>query len=112
MRQAEAEQRELAQSDEHKALAAAAAEKEAKEEAEGRETETKAVLEFVEKKDFAAARPQGADGGGPRGHASPGGGGRAAVRGEELRNQPLIEARLRVTMGVSYSCLGDAKTRG
>src|SRR5262249_3457882 len=42
---------------------AAAAEKQAKELAQAQEAETKAVLEFVEKRVFAAARPEGLDGG-------------------------------------------------
>src|SRR5262249_15465285 len=45
------------------ARAAAEAERRAKEDAEAREAETKAVLQFVEDKVFAAARPEGQAGG-------------------------------------------------
>src|SRR5262249_33804418 len=45
------------------ALDAAADEKKAKETAQAREAETRAILEFVEGKIFAAARPEGLDGG-------------------------------------------------
>ena len=99
-RQAEAEQRELAQGNEHKALAAAAAEKEAKETAQEREAETKAVLEFVEQKIFAAARPDGQEGGLGRDVTL-----RAALEAalpfveKSFTNQPLIEARLRIDAG-------------
>jgi eukaryotic-like serine/threonine-protein kinase len=62
-REAETEQRQLAEADEQRAIAAAVAEKQAKETAEAREGETKAVLDFVENKIFAAARPKGRPGG-------------------------------------------------
>src|SRR5262249_42380758 len=46
-----------------RARAAAVAEKQAKETAQERESETLAVLDFVEKQVFAAARPEGLEGG-------------------------------------------------
>jgi serine/threonine protein kinase/tetratricopeptide (TPR) repeat protein len=95
---------------EQKALAAAAAEKEAKETAEAREAETNAVLDFVRNKVFAAARPQGAEGG--LGHDVTL---RKAVEAalpfvdKSFTNQPLIEARLRMTLGASFFDLGEWK---
>src|SRR5262249_21178796 len=62
-RQGESEQRRIAQDNEHKALAAAEAEKKAKDTAEAREADAKAVLDFVENKVFAAARPKNQEGG-------------------------------------------------
>src|SRR5437879_6140307 len=56
--QAEAEQRQRAEANEQQALAAAAAEKKAKQTALAREAETRAVLDFVGKRVFAAGRPQ------------------------------------------------------
>ncbi|HEV3448810.1 MAG TPA: serine/threonine-protein kinase, partial [Gemmataceae bacterium] len=76
-----------------------------------REAETKAVLDFVENKIFAAARPKDQEGG--QGYdvklAD-------AVKAtlpfvdKSFTAQPLIEARLRKTMGVSFMYLGDART--
>jgi serine/threonine protein kinase/tetratricopeptide (TPR) repeat protein len=91
-----------------RALAAAAAEKEAKETAQARQRETEAVLDFVENKIFAAARPDGENGGLGRDVSV-----RKAVEAalpfirERFRDQPLIEARLRVTLGVSFINLGE-----
>jgi len=87
----------------------AAAEKSAQE-ARSREAETKAVLGFVENKVFAAARPKNENGG--LGYdvklvdAV-----RAALPFVEssFGGQPLIEARLRMTLGKSFWDLGDAK---
>jgi eukaryotic-like serine/threonine-protein kinase len=102
--------RQLAETNEHKALTAAAAEKEAKETAQTREAETLAVLDFVENRVFAAARPRGQ--------------GRGLAHDVTIRRavetalpfvdlsftkQPLIEARLRWTLGISFWYLGDAK---
>ena len=90
------------------ALEAADAEKKAKETAEVKEAETRAVLDFVEKKIFAAARPEGQDGG--QGHEVTL---RKAVDAalpfvdKSFMNQPLIEARLRITIGNSFTYLGD-----
>jgi tetratricopeptide (TPR) repeat protein len=91
------------------ALAAAVAEKKSKETAEAREAETRAVLDFVENKIFAAARPQGQEGG--QGHDVTL---RAALEAAlpfveaSFTNKPLIEARLRMTVGTSFQFLGEA----
>jgi serine/threonine protein kinase/tetratricopeptide (TPR) repeat protein len=102
-RKAEAKQKLAAQ-------AAEAAEKQAKQDALAREAETKAVLEFVENKVFAAARPKNLEGGlgydVPLHKAI-----EAAVPYVEksFANQPLIEARLRMTLGASFFYLGEDK---
>ncbi|MBO0699740.1 MAG: serine/threonine protein kinase, partial [Zavarzinella sp.] len=93
------------------ALAAAAAEKVAKEAERERGAETTAVLEFVENKILSAARPKD----------QVGGLGYDVKLAEALRSalpfvdksfpgQPLIEARLRMTMGLSFWYLGDFKS--
>jgi serine/threonine protein kinase len=93
------------------ALAAVEAEKAAKALAQARETETRAVLEFVENRMLAAARPKGQAGGLDRQVTL-----RQVVEaalpcvGKSFTDQPLIEARLRLTMGLSFWYLGDAKT--
>jgi eukaryotic-like serine/threonine-protein kinase len=95
---------------EQNALVAADAEKEAKEDALSREAETKAVLDFVENRVFAAARPEGQEGGLGRDVTL-----RRAVEAavpfldESFRSQPTIEARLHMTLGTSFSYLGNAK---
>ena len=92
------------------ALAAVEAEKKAKQTAETREAETRAVLDFVTNHIFAAARPEGVEGGL----------GRDVTLREALdaalpalenafKDQPLIEAKLRVTLGLSYFLLGEDK---
>ena len=79
------QQRQIAQDNEQKAVAAAEAEKKAKQSAEAREAETKAVLEFVENKVFAAARPEGPGGRPGPGRDTPQGPrSRSAIRGPEL----------------------------
>ncbi len=96
---------------ENRALLAAAAEKEAKDQALARETETKAVLDFVENRVFAAARPEGQGGGLGRDVAL-----RKAIESalpyvdKGFRQQPLIEARLRLTLARSFYYLGDGRT--
>src|SRR5262249_26425240 len=93
------------------ALVAAEAEKQAKESAQEREAETKAVLEFVENKVFGAARPKDQEGG--QGYdVKLADAIKAALPSVEkgFTAQPLIEARLRVTMGLSFWYLGHAKT--
>ncbi len=76
--------------------------------AEQREAETKAVLEFVEQRIFAAARPEGQESG--LGHDVSL---RKAVEAAlpyvatGFKDQPLIEARLRFTLGISFWYLGD-----
>jgi eukaryotic-like serine/threonine-protein kinase len=84
--------------------------KEAKDDAVAREAETKAVLEFVENHVLAAARPEGQQGGLGRDVTM-----RKAIEAaaqyikEGFTNQPLIEARLRLTLGKSFYFLGDAQ---
>jgi serine/threonine protein kinase/tetratricopeptide (TPR) repeat protein len=96
-REAETEQRQLAEANEKTA--------------KSREAETRAVLDFVETKVFAAARPKGKGGG--LGHDVTL---RKAVEtalpfvDEAFHNQPLIEAQLRMTLGLSFSYLGSANT--
>jgi serine/threonine protein kinase/tetratricopeptide (TPR) repeat protein len=102
-RAAEAEQRRLAED-------AAEAETQAKEKALAREAETQAVLEFVENKVFAAARPEGQAGGLGREVTL-----RRAIEDalpyvdQNFRDQPLIEARLRMTLGSTFAYLGERK---
>jgi serine/threonine protein kinase/tetratricopeptide (TPR) repeat protein len=85
-------------------------ERKAKQEAEAREAETKAVLDFVEKKIFAAARPKGEEGG--LGYDVKL---RNAIKAalpfveKSFTGRPLIEARLRNTLGVSFWYMGDFK---
>ncbi len=107
--QAEAERAEGERQAKQDALAAAASEKKAKETAEASEAETKAVLDFVENKVFAAARPQGQEGG--LGHnVKLADAVKAALPFVEksFKDQPLIEARLRMTIGAWFLDLGDA----
>ncbi len=85
---------------------AEAGEKTAKE----REGESQAVLEFVENKVFAAARPETVPGGlGPQVTLR-----RAIEKAlpfveQSFRQQPLIEARLRMTLGKSFNYLGEPR---
>jgi serine/threonine protein kinase/tetratricopeptide (TPR) repeat protein len=92
------------------ALAAAAAEMAAKDTANAKESETSAVLDFVEQRILAAARPKGRQGGlGPEVAL------RAAIEAsvpfveKGFKDQPLTEARLRRTLGISYWHFGDGK---
>jgi tetratricopeptide (TPR) repeat protein len=84
--------------------------REQKEVAEANEAETQAVLDFVENKVFAAARPKDVEGGLGSEVTL-----RRAVQTalpfveQSFRQQPLIEARLRMTLGRSFWYLGDAK---
>jgi serine/threonine protein kinase/tetratricopeptide (TPR) repeat protein len=104
------QQRQIAQDNEQKAVAASAAEKEAKQSAQAREAETKAVLEFVENKVLAATRPEGQAGGLGRDVTL-----RRALEAalpfvdQSFPDQPLIEARLRLTLATSFGNLGEAK---
>jgi serine/threonine protein kinase len=73
-----------------------------------REAETRAVLDFVENKILAAARPKEQEGGlGPKATL------REAVEAAlpfvetSFTEQPLIEGRLRTTLGTSLGYLGD-----
>jgi serine/threonine protein kinase/tetratricopeptide (TPR) repeat protein len=96
---------------EHAAILAAESEKAAKDDALAREAETKAVLGFVENRVFAAARPEGQEGGLGRDVTM-----RKAIDAalryvnEGFAKEPLIEARLRMTLGKSFYFLGDGKT--
>jgi eukaryotic-like serine/threonine-protein kinase len=101
--QAEAEQRQLAQAN-------AEAESKAKKTAEAREAETRAVLDFVQKRVFAAARPKGQAGGlgwditlhRALEQALP-------LIDKSFADQPLIEAQLRLTLGNSFWYLDKAQ---
>jgi len=109
-REAQTEERLRAEANERKAVAAAAAERQAKETAQTREAETRAVLGFVENKIFSAARPERQEGGlGPRVSL------REAIEAalpfvdQGFGKQPLIEARLRMSLGTSFYFLGESK---
>jgi hypothetical protein len=92
------------------ALSAFSAETEAKRQADAKEAETRAVLDFVEKRIMAAARPEGQAGG--LGHevtlrlaleaALP-------VVDTSFAGQPLVEARMRMTLGDSFRYLGEPR---
>src|SRR5262249_5763884 len=92
------------------ALAALAAERAAKEAAQAEEAKARVVLGFFEDRVIVPARPEGLEGG--LGHditlgqavevALP------FVR-STFRDQPLVEARLRVTRGTSLLSRGDAR---
>jgi serine/threonine protein kinase/tetratricopeptide (TPR) repeat protein len=94
------------------AQAATVAVIQAKETAELREAETRAVLEFFESKIIAAARPEGQAGG-------LGLGWDVTLRkaleaalpfvNRTFPEQPLVEARLRLTLGTTFANLGEAK---
>ncbi len=94
----------------HEALAAAAAETLAKQGAIAKEAETQAVLGFVQNQILAAARPKGRNGG-----LGPGVTLREAIDAavpfveKNFKDQPLTEARLRMTLGNSFWYLGDGK---
>jgi serine/threonine protein kinase/tetratricopeptide (TPR) repeat protein len=104
------QQRQIAQDNEQKAVAAAGAETKAKQSAEAREAETKAVLEFVENRVIASARPEGQAGGLGREVTL-----RRALEAalpfvdQSFSNQPLNEARLRMTLAISFANLGEAE---
>jgi serine/threonine protein kinase/tetratricopeptide (TPR) repeat protein len=93
-----------------RAARAAAAEKQAKLTAQAKEAETEAVLHFVENQIFVAARPEGQAGGLGRAVTL-----RRAIEAalpfveKVFRDQPLIEARLRMTLGTSFYYLGELK---
>jgi serine/threonine protein kinase/tetratricopeptide (TPR) repeat protein len=83
----------------------------AADEATAREAETKAVLGFVEDRIFAAARPVGQEMGLGLEVTL-----RRAIEAalqyvnESFATEPLIEARLRLTLGTSFLYLSDGKT--
>jgi tetratricopeptide (TPR) repeat protein len=95
---------------EQKARAAAEAETQAKETALARQAEMQAVLDFVENRIFAAARPEGQEAGLGREVTL-----RRAIDAalpfiaKGFAEQPLIEARLRMTLARSYLLLGEVK---
>jgi serine/threonine protein kinase/tetratricopeptide (TPR) repeat protein len=108
--QAEARRAESEALAKHEALAAAEGERKAREVAQKREAETRAVLEFVENKVFAAARPQGQEGGLGRDVTLH----RAIEQAlpfveQTFHEQPLVEARLRSTLGTSFWYLGEPR---
>jgi eukaryotic-like serine/threonine-protein kinase len=76
--------------------------------AKQREAETQAVLDFVEKKVFAAARPRNQDGG--LGYdVKLADAVKAALPfvDKSFEDEPLVEARLRKTLGMSFYYLGE-----
>jgi tetratricopeptide (TPR) repeat protein/tRNA A-37 threonylcarbamoyl transferase component Bud32 len=91
-----------------RARRAVAAEKAATAAAQAREAEMRAVLEFFEDRVLAAARPKGQEGGLGRAVTL-----RQAIDAalpsatEGFAAQPLVEARLRRTLGTSYLDLGE-----
>lgn len=92
------------------AQAAAKAEKQAKGSALDRAAETEAVIEFVERDVFAAMKPKGRGGLGhevtlPRAVQNA----LQYVR-QKYPNQPLIEARLRRSLGEAFHWLGEYRT--
>lgn len=101
----------LANRAKHDALIAAAAQTEAKKTADAKEAETRAVLDFVQQRILAAARPEGQDGGLGRDVPL-----RAALEAalpfvdKSFAKQPITEARLRMSVGRSFRQLGDLKT--
>jgi serine/threonine protein kinase len=92
------------------AIASAVAEKNQRAVAEKQVAQTQAVLEFVEQKILAAARPERYEGGLGRNVTL-----RQAVEAslphiaESFRGQPLMEARVRHTLGKSFLYLGKAE---
>jgi tetratricopeptide (TPR) repeat protein len=105
------QQRQNAEVNEKKALGAAEAEKEARTIAQTREAAATALLDFIEKRILAAPRPRGQEGGLGRDVTL-----REALEAalpfvdKSFTDEPIIEARLRNSLGSSSLCLGDAKT--
>jgi hypothetical protein len=95
---------------ERAAVDSANAEKQAKEAAAKKASEAQAVLGYVQNHVFAAARPEGQDGG--LGHEVSL---RRALEAAlpaldaSFRDQPLVEAQVRTTLGTSFRDLGDPK---
>jgi eukaryotic-like serine/threonine-protein kinase len=100
----------IAKEAKQRAIAAAKAEEEATRIAQARQAEMQAVLEFLERRVLAAARPEGQRGGlgtnitllGALEAALP-------FVDDSFRDQPLIEARLRMTLGTSFWYVGREK---
>jgi non-specific serine/threonine protein kinase/serine/threonine-protein kinase len=81
----------------------------ARREAIARAAETQAVLDFVENRILAAARPEGLFGGlGPEITLKKAIAAALPFVATSFSDQPLIEARLRFTLGASFYYLGDA----
>lgn len=114
---AEAERLAKVDADEQKEKAIRSAEREAEErkkgeaakaEAQANEAAANAVVKFFQDKVFAAGRPKGEDGG--LGHDVPL---RDAIRASlpslatSFKDQPLVEARLRLTLGNTFRSLGE-----
>jgi tetratricopeptide (TPR) repeat protein len=103
-------QRLIAEENEQKANGAAEAEKQERQRAQAREAEAKQLLQFVEEKVIAAARPEGQAGGLGRNVTV-----RKALETalteieSRFADQPLVEARLRFTLGTSFANLGERK---
>jgi tetratricopeptide (TPR) repeat protein len=108
-RRAEADRAAGERQAKQEALVAAAAEKAAKEAAQARSAETEEVLDFVQNRVLAAARPAGYAQGLGRDVTV-----RRALEAalpfvkEKFGDEPLIEARLRLTLANTFSYLGDA----
>ncbi len=94
----------------HEAEAAATAERLAKQVAVAKEAETEAVLGFMENQVLAADRPKGLDGGlGPDVTLHAAINAALPVVEKTFTNQPLTEARLRMSLGNSFWRLGDGQ---
>jgi tetratricopeptide (TPR) repeat protein len=92
------------------AVAAATAEREAKLRAVSKEAETQAILNFVRNQILAAARPKGLDGGlGPEVSLREAIDAAVPYVEKSFKDQPLTEARLRMTLGRSFWVLEDGK---
>jgi eukaryotic-like serine/threonine-protein kinase len=93
-----------------RATRAEASAQSAAKEARAREAESKAVVSFVENQVFAAARPTGQDGGLGRDVTL-----EKAIESavphvtKSFPSQPLIEAKLRLTLGKSFYFLGESQ---
>jgi tetratricopeptide (TPR) repeat protein len=103
----EATQAESERQAKQAALVAVEAEKKAKQAAQTREAETRAVLDFVTNRIFAAARPEGVEGGLGRDVTLREALDAALPALDAFKDQPLIEAKLRMTLGLSYDLLGE-----
>jgi eukaryotic-like serine/threonine-protein kinase len=106
-----AEQRDAAQGQRARAEQSEQAAKDEAANARRSAAEARAALQYVEDRVFAAARPARQGGGLGRQVSL-----REAVEwslpyvAESFRDQPLIEARLRLTLGTSFRYLGDPRT--
>jgi tetratricopeptide (TPR) repeat protein len=116
-RAAEAERLAKVEAEEQQESALRSAEREAAErqkaeaaraEAQAKEAEANAVVKFFEERVFAAGRPKGEEGGLGHNVAL-----RDAIRASlpsltaSFQDQPLVEARLRMALGITFRHLGD-----